>query len=301
MMKYWILLLQLLALSRGSALTFQDNDRVVFLGNTVIERTQKYGHLETALTLASEKANLRFRNLGWSGDTVYGDARSYFGPPQEGFDRLKDNLTEFKPNVILICYGAVAAFDGPAGLENFIKGYDRLLEMVNTAAGPREIVLISPPPAESLAAPMPDMTEHNKRLANYRDAIRDLAKKRGHQFADLFDAIGTGVTGLTDNGLHYTEQGNLILARLLVRELKLTPPSIIHLESESGEQLRHTIIAKNKLFFFQWRPSNETYLRLFRKHEQGQNAKELAQFDPLIQEEEGKIEALRQTTLNLKK
>jgi len=301
MIKYWILLLHLLALTRGDSLTLQDGDRVVLLGNTVIERAQKYGHLESTLTLSSGKANLQFRNLGWSGDTVYGDARSYFGPPQEGFDRLTVDLTGFKPNVVIICYGAVAAFEGPDGLENFIKGYDRLLEMVTAAADPREIVLVSPPPAESLPAPLPDMTEHNKNLAIYRDAIRDLAAKKELQFADLFAAIGQGATGLTDNGIHYTDQGNQILARLMVQELKLTPPTILELESEPAQKLRQAIIAKNKLFFFQWRPSNETYLRLFRKHEQGQNAKELVQFDPLIKEAETKIEALRITTLQLKK
>ena len=298
-MKHRLLFIFVISLTRAWSVEFQDNDRVVLLGNTVIERAQKYGHLETALTLSSGRANLQFRNLGWSGDTVNGDARSYFGPPQEGFDRLKENFTEFKPNVVFICYGAIAAFDGPAGLENFVKGYDRLLEMIATSAAPREIVLISPPPAESLDAPMPEMTGHNQNLTIYRDAIRDLAFKKKLQFADLFEAIGTGTTGLTDNGIHYTEQGNLILARLLVRELKLPQPSIIGLESEPGEQLRKAIIAKNKLFFFKWRPSNETYLRLFRKHEQGQNAKELAQFDPLIKEAEVKIEALRKTTLQL--
>ena len=299
MMKHCLLLFFIVTLTRAWAVEFQDNDRVVLLGNTVIERSQKYGHLETALTLSSGRANLKFRNLGWSGDTVYGDARSYFGPPQEGFDRLKENLTEFKPNVVLICYGAVAAFEGSTGLENFIKGYDRLLDMINASASPREIVLISPPPAETLDAPMPDMTAHNENLAIYRDAIRDLALKKKLHFTDLFGAIGTGTTGHTDNGIHYTEQGNLILARLLIRELKLAPPSIVTLESEPGGQLREAIIAKNKLFFFQWRPSNETYLRLFRKHEQGQNAKELAQFDPLINQAEAKIETLRQTTLQL--
>lgn len=53
------------------------------------------------------------------------------------------------------------------------------------------------------------------------------------------------------------------------------------------------IIKKNKLFFYRWRPQNETYLFGFRKHEQGQNAKEVFQFDPLIAAEEKKIAELR--------
>ena len=62
---------------------------------------------------------------------------------------------------------------------------------------------------------------------------------------------------------------------------------------EQAEELRQTILKKNELFFHRWRPQNNTYLFLFRKHEQGQNAKEIPQFDPLIEEQEQKIAGLR--------
>jgi hypothetical protein len=67
-----------------------------------------------------------------------------------------------------------------------------------------------------------------------------------------------------------------------------------------ARKLREATVAKNKLFFFRWRPANETYLRLFRKHEQGNNVKELPMFDPLIADAEKQIEALKKTTLSLK-
>lgn len=52
------------------------------------------------------------------------------------------------------------------------------------------------------------------------------------------------------------------------------------------EQIREAVIKKNELFFHRWRPQNETYLFGFRKHEQGQNAREIPQFDPLVAEME---------------
>jgi putative heme-binding domain-containing protein len=64
-------------------------------------------------------------------------------------------------------------------------------------------------------------------------------------------------------------------------------------EFEQSELLRQTIIKKNELFFHRWRPQNNTYLFLFRKHEQGQNAKEIPEFDPLVEKEEQKIAILR--------
>lgn len=292
--------LTLLGVARADDFAFKDNDTVVLLGNTVVERAQKYGYVETALSLAAGDVNVRFRNLAWSGDTVYSDARSYFGPPAEGFERLKTNFTTIKPNVVIICYGGVEAFDGQAGLENFLSGYNRLLDMVAQTAKPREIVLVSPPPAETLGAPLPSMDEHNIRLGVYRDAIREFAAKRKVRFADLFAKMGKSEVPLTDNGLHYTEKGYAVLAPKLVEAMGLTPPTEQQLLGEAGTALRKTIVAKNKLFFHRWRPANETYLFLFRKHEQGQNAKEMDQFDPIIDSRETEIGALKRAALEVK-
>ena len=57
------------------------------------------------------------------------------------------------------------------------------------------------------------------------------------------------------------------------------------------------MLQKNRLFFHRWRPANETYLFLFRKHEQGQNAKEIPMFDPLIAEKEKEIEGRKTAIL----
>jgi hypothetical protein len=53
--------------------------------------------------------------------------------------------------------------------------------------------------------------------------------------------------------------------------------------------LRSEIVAKNELFFHRWRPQNFTYIFGFRKYEQGNNAVEIPQFDPLIEKHEQEI------------
>lgn len=65
-------------------------------------------------------------------------------------------------------------------------------------------------------------------------------------------------------------------------------------EFDQAEALRQLINEKNQQFFHRWRPQNETYLFLFRKHEQGNNAVEIPQFDPIIAEKEKKIAELAQ-------
>ena len=48
------------------------------------------------------------------------------------------------------------------------------------------------------------------------------------------------------------------------------------------DRLKALTLKKNELYFHRWRPQNITYLFGFRKHEQGNNASEIAMFDPLI-------------------
>jgi lysophospholipase L1-like esterase len=64
-------------------------------------------------------------------------------------------------------------------------------------------------------------------------------------------------------------------------------------EFDQVEALRSAIHAKNELYFYRWRPQNETYLFGFRKHEQGQNAREIPEFDPLVEAKEAEIARLR--------
>ena len=58
---------------------------------------------------------------------------------------------------------------------------------------------------------------------------------------------------------------------------------------DQAEELRKRILKKNELFFHRFRPQNQTYLFGFRKHEQGQNAVEIPQFDPIIADVESEV------------
>jgi lysophospholipase L1-like esterase len=64
-------------------------------------------------------------------------------------------------------------------------------------------------------------------------------------------------------------------------------------DSAQFEALRKAIVDKNQLYFHRWRPQNETYLFGFRKHEQGNNAREVPMFDPLVETQEATIAKLR--------
>jgi len=132
--------------------------------------------------------------------------------------------------------------------------------------------------------------------------IRELASYNQGVFIDLFSALGGNdfngeVTALplTSNGVHYTEVGYRTISRELFNGLGYERELVSDLDDTALTELRTHIIEKNRLFFNRWRPANETYLFLFRAHEQGRNAKEIPMFDPIIAEEEKKIENARQS------
>ncbi len=277
-----------------SEFAFKDGDRVVLLGNTFIERAQRYGYLETALLAGAGAKDLVFRNLGWSGDTVRGASRGRFGFQPEGFEHLREHVSALEPTVLIVSYGGNEAFAGAEGLPDFKKHLGALLDVLEPTGA--RILFVAPPRQEALGGALPDPASHNADLALYAAAISAAAEDRGHYFLDLGkllpvkDTLESPNPPLTYNSLHLTPEGYAKASEAISTALGLPNPDWAALEA-----VRERVVAKNELYFHRWRPQNETYLTLFRKHEQGNNAAEIPQFDPLIEEaEKGIREALEQ-------
>lgn len=285
-----VILVCTIPLAAADRFELKDGDRVVLIGNTLIEREQRYGHWETALTLLHRDRHVTFRNLGWSGDTVWAESRGVFDSPEVGFRRLIDGVKGLKPTVLIIAYGTNESFDGEKGLPRFREGLNRLLDsLADTKAC---VVLITPLPMEPSAA-RPQVADQNRNLELYAKEIANVAEKRNANLLDLFALVRKEkLTGLmNENGLHLTEDGYQRTAPLLIQGLGYEPRDF-----KGGtrlEKLRTTIIEKNRLYFHRWRPQNVTYLFGFRKHEQGKNAAEIPLFDPLVEEQEKEIARLR--------
>jgi hypothetical protein len=201
------LLLLCLLLGADAAKPFElvDGDRVVFVGNTFFERDLKYNHLETALTARWPDRTVTFRNLGWDGDTVWGDARAEFGSPADGFNSLSKHVADLKPTVIFVAYGMSESYAGAGGVEPFIQQLDKMLDMLSRTQA--RIILLSPVRHEDLGRPLPDPAEHNRNLRLYVDAIAKVAGRRSYDFVNLFDLTGPKEHPLTQNGIHLNDRG----------------------------------------------------------------------------------------------
>jgi hypothetical protein len=179
-----------------------------------------------------------------------------------------------------------------------MQQYDKLLSDLSKTGA--RVWLIGPNPHEDLGRPLPDPVEHNAQLALYNDAIATLARDHREGFIDLlkFMKLSPAAPHLTTDGIHFTARGYWSLGQILTAHLTNTfayarqhrPEQLAALES-----LRQLINHKNREFFYRWRPQNDTYILGFRKAEQGRNAVEIPQFDPIVQKLEKQIDDAKQS------
>jgi putative heme-binding domain-containing protein len=376
----------------------KEGDRVLFLGDTLLEREGTYGYLETRMQEQFPDRHFTVRNLAFSADTPLGWSRASFDPAAKGFERLKEQIDLVRPTVVFLGYGMAASLQEmtdrrndptmnpdparygaePMSAERFKKELGQLMDAINESAArtaaivpanagndraslngtavrgtataaeqsaavttaeaaaastkpnprdaaggspaPVRFVLLSPIRHEDLRSTrpgLPDPTRHNVLLEQYSKAIEELAQERKVRFINLWNGVTTQMLpngplfgdqpALTDNGIHLNKLGYELFVRSFDRALawaNVWPEEARQLPTDGPyaipapivakrEALRTAIIRKNELFFHQWRPANSTYLFGFRKHEQGQNAKEMPMFDPLIEQAEAEIDRLK--------
>ncbi len=298
------------AKARTTPFQFEDGDHVVFVGATFFERAQLSEHLEATLTGTLGDKHVTFRNLGWSADTAYADSRGIFDRPDVGYLRMVEHIRAEEPTVAFICYGQNEALTAGMTPDQYSQQLGKLLDEL--AASGIACVLVSPHELLPTAPPLPSPSRFNAKIKVYSEATSSVAQSRGLLFVDMFtdftkrmleiDAEVTGTNtadsktvyaALSDNGMHLTKHGYHCAARIFTERLlgnadhpKFEAPS--HYEAR-----RQLILKKNELYFHRWRPQNITYLFGFRKHEQGNNAADIAKFDPFILDLEKQIHELQ--------
>ena len=147
-------------------------EHIAIIGNTLAERMQYDGWLETMLHARFPKHDLVIRNLGFSGDEIITRLRSKnFGTPDEwlsgkgapigGYEENRFAGTNTKADVVFAFFGYNESYAGQEGLDAFKQQLDdwithTLAQKYNGKSAPR-IVLFSPIAHEDLHNPdLPD-------------------------------------------------------------------------------------------------------------------------------------------------
>ena len=225
-----VLALLVPTLASAQQLKLEKGDHICIVGNTLAERMQHYGWLETLIHTRFPEHELVFRNLGFSGDEIDGfknpshRMRSMdFGtfdqwltgsapvpqpnklstrdkePGTVSEDRFK--LTNTKADVIFAFYGYGESFAGEAGLPAFKQNVDDFIkhtqaQKYNGKSAPK-LVLFSPIAHEFINDPNLPTQAHvdatNARLKMYTAAMGEVAKANEVPFVDLFMPTFTSV------------------------------------------------------------------------------------------------------------
>ncbi|HUG17687.1 MAG TPA: PVC-type heme-binding CxxCH protein, partial [Planctomycetaceae bacterium] len=250
------LLLGSSAVVHAQVLTLEPDDSICLIGNTLPERMQHDGWLETLIHGRFPEHNLTVRNLAFSGDTLTVRLRS------AGFGDPDDFLTKLKADVVFAFFGYGESFAGEAGLAQFKTDLKAFIEhslgqKYNGESAP-QIVLFAPIAHENIGdRNLPDGREHNRLLELYTRTMRQVAEQQGVPFVDLFaisrSAYSAG-TPLTINGVHLSSEGNQTLAPAI--DESLFGPRTAPIDWSRLEPLRQAILDKNLYWFHRYRATD---------------------------------------------
>lgn len=242
------------SVAQSPRLQLKQDDHVSFIGNTLADRMQHHGWLETYLHALHPKLNLTVRNLAVPGDELK------TRPREENFGSPDQWLAKNETDVVFAFFGYNEALRGSEGLEGFRRDLAEVLEGMraqkyNGTSAPT-IVMFSPIAHESLNnRHLPDGSQNNANLDLYTKAMEEVCDSRNVVFVDLFhptlDLYSAAPQPLTMNGIHLLENGDQAVARVIVQSLfGHTPESA---QQQALQSLREAVLDKNYHWFSRYR------------------------------------------------
>lgn len=271
--------------NKDKSFELKKGDRIALIGNSLAERMQHDGWLESYIQMEHPGDSLVFRNLGYSGDQINYRPRAHVG-----FGDSHAHLTEMKANVIFAFFGYNESYDNkPEEFKKMVSewidySFDQKYDSINT---PR-LVLFSPIAHEDLHKTyLPDGSENNQRLAAYTKAMSEAASEKGVQFVDLFAATKKmyedNEKPLTINGIHLNELGDKLVAGYITETLfggHQVP------DNSALDSLRSMVQEKNGFWFQKYRATSGNDVWGIRSSQDGNYAtlqRELQMLDVLTQ------------------
>lgn len=230
------------------SLRLQYGDRVAWLGGTFVERAQRFGYLETALHRRNPGLQIDFRNLGWSGDTVWADSRGIFDSPAVGFQRMIDQVRELRPTLVILDYGGVESEAGKSGVAPFQQQLKRLITLFRRNGS--NVLLLTPRRQLTITSGVPEklvnsvhhynqgIARRNANIDLYAEAIRQVAASDAVAWVELSDLLEltrkraeflcrnqpaadatAPVRPVSSNGIHLNQFGNWIAAEIVAARM----------------------------------------------------------------------------------
>lgn len=232
-------------------LTLNEGDHIAFIGNSLPDRMQHDGWLETCLHAANPDKRLVIRNMGFTGDRVASRPRN------ENFMNEHDYLALVGADVVFAFFGYNESFrQDPETFRDELTAFieETRQKNYNGESAPR-IVLFSPIAFENLNTPnLPDGEERNRWLSIYTDVMASVARRERVPFVDLFypteELYETTDTPMTINGVHLNAEGNKAVAQIVADQLFGT------VGIENVDLIRSAVLDKNWCWFNRYRATD---------------------------------------------
>jgi len=218
-----VLLLVLLALQASAqGFFFRDgDDPIVFLGDSITEQHMYTTYIETYILTRFPEWKVRFRNVGWGGDTAWLAQRHDFDTG------LQRDILALHPAAITIDFGMNDARGGDNSLPRYIEHETKLAEALK-AAGAR-VALLTPSPEERFEPDQPAGSAYNHMLWKYSEALREVAQQQGVTWVDQYTRFVRVIedgrrAGLPDfrlipDAVHPNWAGHLVMAHEILTGL----------------------------------------------------------------------------------
>lgn len=232
-------------------------DHISIIGNTLGERMQHDGWLETYLQHRFPEHELVLRNMAFSADELTVRQRS------DGFGSPDEWLGKNETDVVFAFWGFNESFAGADGLEKFKQDLAEFIkhtreQKYNGESAPR-IVLFTPIAFENLNTPnLPDGSEANKNIAIYAQAMREVADEHDVTLVDLLpiseQLLEESDAPLTINGIHLNEEGNRLIGQAIDEALFGEAPAVE--DSARLEAIRQAVLDKNFYWYHRYRATD---------------------------------------------
>ena len=230
-----------------------EDRRVVFIGDSITNGGRYVSYIEYYLQKNNPTANYDIISLGLSSETVSGlSEKEHPFPRPCVHSRLDNILKETKPEILFVCYGMNDGIYNPQSPERFQAykdGYDKLISKAK-AAGVKEVVLLTPPPYDSLPIKKKTILKGNfsykTPYVNYNDVLRDYASylltldvndvsvvdlnSSMLDYVKVKRALDKNFT-LSRDGIHPGSEGHLLMAQTILKgigvDYNFIPPSSV--------------------------------------------------------------------------
>jgi lysophospholipase L1-like esterase len=160
----------------------KNGDRVVFYGDSITDQRLYTTFAESYVVTRFPKLDVTFVHSGWGGDRVSGGG----GGPIDL--RLSRDVFAYNPTVMTIMLGmndaSYRGFDD-AIFATYSKGYEHIVDSVKSHIPGIRMTLIQPSPFDDVTRPPAFPGGYNFVLIRYGHFVKDLAKTKGLDVADL--------------------------------------------------------------------------------------------------------------------